>query len=126
MCASGLFRLTRLLELLEGELPDRLQHREALALSLHCSHEALVHQGGETVQDICCEIAPVTHLLGGLEAPTSGKHTEATEEPLLFWGQEAVAPCDRSPEGPLALGCIPSPRGQQLEAVAEAGEQGRR
>ena len=94
-------------------------------MSIGRAHQALVDKGGETVQDVRGEIASVTHLLGGLEAPASGEDPEAIEEDLLVLGQKLVAPRDRSLERLLALGRISSPGGQQLEAVVETGEQGR-
>jgi len=105
--SADLRLLSGLTEPLEGELPDRLQHGEALLCSCG-SHQALVHQRGEAVEDVEGEISPVTHLLGGLKAPASGEDPEATEELLLVFGQKLVAPRDRTLERPLVLG----PRGR--------------
>jgi len=66
-------------------------------VSLDRAHEALVHEGRETVEDVCVEVAPVADLAGGLKAEASGEDAEAAEEPLLVRGQKVVAPRDRSP-----------------------------
>jgi hypothetical protein len=81
--APDLLRLFRLLELLERELPDRLQHGEPGFIAFDNPHQALIHQRRDSIQDIESAIVAVTHRFGSLQAPPSGEHPEAREDPLI-------------------------------------------
>ena len=64
----------------------------------------------------------VTYRLYGLQGAPPEK-TPASEEYLLALVEQLVAPFDGSPEGPLPLGQVSRSAGEQLEAVAQAGQQ---
>ena len=79
-------RLSRTLELLDGELADRLQHREAL---VRVPQEALIDERLERVH-----VGP-GNLLGRLQRAASGEDGETCEEALLRRGEQLVRPLDR-------------------------------
>src|SRR5919109_1791694 len=109
-----LVRLTRLLETLDGVLPDRLEHREALDLP---PNEALVEQRRENVD------VGLAHRLGGLECEPTREDGQSAEEPLLFGRTKLVTPLDRRPERLLTLWEV-APRGcQRRQPAIEPAEE---
>ena len=63
--------------------------------------------------------------IGGFGGPAVGEDAETGEQPALLFGQEVVAPGDRSAQGPLALGEV-ARTARQVQAPAEALQDQRR
>src|SRR3712207_8482258 len=56
-------------------------------------HKRLVHEPRQEVQDLAfLDVAPRSHLLGGLQGPAPDEHREPPEQLLLGLAQEPVAP----------------------------------
>ncbi len=117
MPAPDLFELPVLLQALEGELADCLQHPEPV---LALADEALLDEGSDRVQ------VRIADLLGCLEREAADEHGESREEPLLGLVEQLVTPRDRVPEGALAVRHVPTAAGQHGEPPVEPLEQGRR
>ena len=92
MPVSELVSLTRGLEPLGRELPDRLEHPVAIARELD---ETLLDQRLERVE------VGAGDRLGRLQTEPSSEDTEPSEQHPLDRGQELVRPLDRGPERPL-------------------------
>ena len=85
--------LARVVEPLDGELADRLEHPVArLPVFLAPAEEALVDERLERVG------VGIAHDLGGLVVAAAGEDGECSEEPLLFRIQKVVRPLDRRTE----------------------------
>src|SRR5947208_14731463 len=84
--AAGVCRLARLLEALERELADRLQHRVPLAVE---ADEALLDERLQPVE------VTVRNLLGRLQRAAAGEDGQPPKELLLLRREELVAPADR-------------------------------
>src|SRR5215207_5300095 len=105
MTALDLRRLTARFELIETELANRAEHREArLTLArLLLAHEALVDQGCDPLQHVDLEVdIRVAHHLGRLEREAAGEDREPTEERAFALVEQVVAPGDRTAQGLLA------------------------
>ena len=91
--------LARGLEPLERELPDRLEHPEALlAVRIGAAaEEALVEQRRQRVE------VGAADLLGVLERGAAAEHREPGEERLLVLVEQVVAPGDRGAQRGMAL-----------------------
>jgi hypothetical protein len=101
--------LSGVLESLERELADRLQHPEAAVPE---PDEALVDERLEHVQ------IGAADGLRCFESAAAGEHGQAGEESLLLFGQELVAPGDGRPQRLLAcLGVAAAP--EQIEPLGE-------
>lgn len=75
-------------EPLARELPDRLEHAEALRLG---QDEVLLDERLQPGGRVKHEIA-TAHRVGGSDRPSPGEHREPREEPLLHRRQQLVAP----------------------------------
>ena len=81
------------LELLDGVLPDRLEHREPGAVA---AHEVLVDERSDRGR------ARARHRLGVLAAATTEEGSERFEETPLIFVEQVVAPGDGRPQRLLA------------------------
>src|SRR5215211_3409543 len=114
----GLLRLVKLPaagQLLGGELSDGLQHSEARIgsrIGLNWLLEA--NQTGiveclETIEDWERRFAAeASHCFRRVERPAAGKHRQASEEGLLRWIEEIMAPGDGPSQRLLALREVPA------------------
>jgi hypothetical protein len=108
-------------EPLSGELADRLQQAEALALRIEL-YEPFLDQRLELV-----EARPARLGADGLdvgERAASGEDGEAAEQLLLALAEEGVAPVDRRAQRLLPLGTVAGARDEDVERVVEPPEQG--
>ena len=77
--------------------------RRGSSLGARCGREEVVPQEGlNRLQDV--EAGLLRDELGGFESEPADEDCEAREELLLCRLQQLVAPLDRPPERPLALG----------------------
>ena len=106
------------LELLGGELADRLEHEvpRFVACARRLPNETL----GDERQDLR-EIS-VAHLFDRRQRGAADEHREATKHALLGLVEQLVAPRDRSSQGALALVDVAGTR-QDVEAGSETLEQ---
>ena len=125
------------LQMLQGELPDGLQHAEArFAVRLHIlEDQPAIDEIGEVV-----EHAVWVHserMLPGLprsgrcdqgfrrlEGEAAGKDREGLEEPLLVGRQEVVAPGDRVAQRALPVGEIAGAAREDIEPAVEPEQEG--
>ena len=125
-------RLPGRLQPLSRELADRLQHAEPrrrlpLGPAGALPHEAVVDEGGQTVQEINAEVAiGVAHGRRRLEGPAASEDAEAAEQGLLGRGEQVVAPGDRGAEGLLARRQVAGAAGEQRQPPVQLTEQRRR
>ena len=105
--APQLVRLTRVLESLERELADRLQHPEA---GVREPDQAPVHQRLRYVQ------IGTADGLGRFQRAAAGKHREPREQALLVAREQVVAPCNRRPQGLLTRLGVPAAH-EQIEPL---------
>ena len=114
--------LAALLRLLDGELADRLEHREPrLALhSLGLANEALLGQRRQPVEGVAALAA--AHALDLVEPCTADEHREAGEELAVVLLQHVVAPRDRAAQGLLPSWKVACARRQQPEPIAQPAE----
>ena len=117
MAATELVGVGCLVEPLERELADRLQHRVARLLA---AEQVLVEQRAERVDFGAAD------GLGRLERAAAREHREAREQLLLALVEQVVAPGDRRAKGSLALGGVARTAGQQRQPLLEPFEQRRR
>ena len=94
------------LELLDGVLPDRLEHRQALAVA---THEVLVDERSDRGR------ARARHRLGVLSAATTDEGPERLEESPLVFVEQVVAPGDGRPQRLLASRDVAHAAGRRLE-----------
>ena len=102
------------LEALRGELADRLEHRQPLALA---ADEALRGQRREVVDGCAAD------GFGRVERETPDQHAEPGEDVLLALIEKVVAPRDRVPKRLLPRRQVSSSSGQKLEPLVEPREQ---
>ena len=119
-------RLAAPLEELEGVLADRLQHRVArFVIAAAVTDEALVEEGREPVEDLELAVRgadPFSHF----ERPAAGEDGEPAEEHTLILSEKVIAPVDSGAQGALPVITVACPARQELEALLEPSEQGRR
>jgi len=106
--------LTRLIEPVEGELPNRAEHREALAAPLD---EALLDERLELVE------IRAGDTLRRDERPAADEDREPSEEHLLVGREQLVAPRDRVRERSLPLRDVTASSREQREAAVQPGEE---
>src|SRR5215211_9441177 len=119
------FCVTALLELLLRELADGLEHHETRLGSKYflLPQQALVQERGDSFEHVHGEVSSwVAHLLYSLQGAPAREDRQPCKERLLSLVEHLVAPRDSVPEGPLPLGEVSRPAGQQLEAVAQSRE----
>ena len=112
-----------LIEAHRGELPDRLEHRQArLGIALtDPPDQALVEKRGQSVEDVDLGRARRTagdrlhRLEGGVR-----EHREELEQALLGGAEHLVAPPDRGEQGLLADGRVARPALEQRQPASEA------
>src|SRR5215213_3960429 len=81
-----------------------------------------VQERGDSFEHVHGEVSSwVAHLLYSLQGAPAREDRQPCKERLLSLVEHLVAPRDSVPEGPLPLGEVSRPAGQQLEAVAQAG-----
>ena len=114
--------LAALLRLLDGELADRLEHREPrLALDpLGLADEALLGQRRQPVEGIAALAA--ADALDLVEPRTADEHREASEELAVGLLEHVVAPRDRAAQGLLPSRKVARARRQQPEPIAQPAE----
>ena len=105
-------------EPLERELPDRLEHPEALlAVRIGAAaDEALVEQRRQRVE------VGAADLLGVLERGAAAEHREPGEERLLVLAEQVVAPRDRRAQRGVAFVGVPAAL-EEVEALPDPLEQ---
>ena len=106
MAAAHLLCVNAFLELLDGVLPDRLEHREPVAVA---SHEILVDERSDRAR------ARARHRLGVLDAATADEGPERLEQTPLVVVQQVVAPADGRPQRLLASRDVSHAPGRRLE-----------
>ena len=117
--------LARGRELLETELPDRLQHAEARVRAgcRHGPHQALVGEGGDPGEDV--ERAVVTDdRLRRLERPTAAEDGQPPKEGRLVPLQQVVAPGDGVAQGALPRRGVAWSTGEDGQAAFQPFQQG--
>jgi hypothetical protein len=78
------------------------------------------HQSGEQAEHILRRDSPPrADDLGGLQAPAAHEHREPSEDDLLRWREQLVAPVERGPHRLLATRRRPTAAHQQLECVVQ-------
>ena len=114
-------------ELLQGELADRLQHPEArLPLStLGLANEALVDERGERGKNVE-PVAGCISGLGRLQRPAAGEDRQPAKQRLLAGREQVVAPGDGVAQRLLARGQVAGAAGQQRQAPVQPRQQRRR
>ena len=110
--------LAQLVEMLEGELANRLQHEETAAGER--LHEAGLGDRPQGL-DRCAR-----DLLGSIERERPGHDGQSREELLQLGRQQVVAPLDRRAERSLPSGRVAGAGGQHGQTVIEPLEQRRR
>ena len=121
--------LTTLDKSLSPVSTDRLQHFEARLVTgrFNRAHQAVVDQGGDSVQDVKRRLgAHATDLLGRIKGETADEDRQSPEQSPLLRDQEVVAPGDRVAHRPLASGQVTPSVGEGVEACLQAGQEGRR
>src|SRR4026209_1789516 len=97
MALAEFVRLTRHLESLAGDLPDRLEHPVARPdRRLALAHEALVE---ERLQHVWIGAG---NLLRGVVRTTADESRQPREQALLLCGEQVVTPGDGRPQRLLA------------------------
>ena len=130
VAAAHLVQLTGRVKSFQPELTHGLQHREA-RLPVHCLHplqEALVDQGGDSVEGIDAKLtARVGDRLRRLEGASADEDGQAPKEPLLRRGEQIVTPGDGVAHRLLAGRKISPAAGQNDQAALQTRQQrGRR
>lgn len=117
--------LSQLLQALERELADRLQHEEArLPLdALDRPQQALGDERVEPVQDHVRGLDTDEGALGRVEREPADEDRRARQQGLLGRREQAVAPVDRAAQGPLAVGEIAGAAREQVEPLVKPREQ---
>ena len=113
------------LELLRGELADRVEQPEPrLAVGrLLDLDQALVDERHEAVDDVAAELrGRAADGLGRLEVAAAGEDGQAVEEPPPAVVEQVVAPGDRAAQRLLARRQVARAGRQQVELVLEPGE----
>ena len=108
-------------QLLQPELADRLQHREArLAIrTFSLAQKALGGQRRHAVQHVEAERSVrIADGLGSLQGAAADEDRQAAVERLLLGREQVVAPGDGVPQGLLAGGKIASAAGQEGKAAS--------
>src|SRR5215469_539989 len=114
-----------LLKPFERVLANRLQHAKPrfVVSLLTLLNQALVHQRGHQVEDVCTEIIfRIADSLGSFQRASAPKDTEPAQEFLLCFCEQPIAPVDSVTQRLLALGKIAGSSGQKLEAALESSE----
>jgi len=111
MSRAESIRFTSLVETLERELRDRLEHEEPALARL--PQEALVDEGRDAVE-ICAH-----PLLCGLEREAPGEDRQPGKERPFSLVEQIVAPLHRRPQRPLALRRVAQTCCQQVEPTPE-------
>ena len=132
---AGRPELRARLQLLVGEIPDRLQHREPVgSAGGDTSDETLVDERGEDVDDVELVTDAGDHRLDGVDAGTREDRHHIEQPPFLL-GEQVIAPLDRPPQCPLPFRQIAGTSAEDVELAAETvaevvgcedGESGRR
>ena len=119
--------LARGRELLETELPDRLQHAEARVRAgcRHGPHQTLVGEGGDPGEDV--ERAVVTDdRLRRLERPTAAEDGQPAKEGRLVPLQQVVTPGNGVAQGALPRRSVAWSTGEDGQAAFQPFQQGSR
>src|SRR6185503_20361417 len=119
--------LARRLELLGGELADRVEHPEAqAALDVLGPDEALVDEERQALDDLdAVELGRrAADGLGAVELAAADEHGQAGEQAALARAEQVVAPRNRPAARLLALGQIARAGGQDAQLVLEPLEDG--
>src|SRR5262249_17951867 len=109
-----------LLEALLPILPDGLQHHKPRFLSYaFCpSQQALVNQRRYSFDDTeLLDFVCMSHCLRCIESEATLEDRKATEESLLHFIQQIVAPGNRPTKGLLAEWQVPCPADQQRQPL---------
>jgi hypothetical protein len=107
--------LPALLQLLQGVLPDRLQHPVArpVGTGFH-HHQRLLYQGSEGPENLPGpEVIRRPDGLRSFQGEASGEDGKPSEQGFFSFGEEVVAPVERGLHGALALGQVPGPAGRE-------------
>src|SRR5688572_6520800 len=117
MDALEISGLAACLEATERVRANGLQHPKARLARRYCrAHQALIHQRGQTAEDIYFQVAPsVAHVLGSVERAAAGEHRETLEERLLGGIEQVVAPGDRSAQCLLPRRSVARTTGEKAE-----------
>src|SRR5207244_6358125 len=103
--ASNVVLLSARAKVLTRVLTHGLEHPEAWlsAPPLVDGDQALVEQRAHPLDDVIPQVMSA-YLLGSGQCPSAGEHREPCEQPLCGRVEKVVAPVDRRPQRPLALG----------------------
>ena len=122
VAAATVVGLARGVELLPGELADRLEQAVAGgAVGRVGDDQRLGDQAAEQVVDVDhVEVVVGGHRLGGVEGERAGEHRQPAEHPPLPVVEQVVGPRHRRPQRLLAPD-RPSPADEQPEPFVEPG-----
>src|SRR5829696_923174 len=115
------FRLSRLVELLGGVLPRRLQKPVAcLPAPAGYQHQRLLHQPYEHVENFPgVDAIPGAYGLGRIEGEPFGEHGKPPEYLPFFLVEQLVAPVQGASQRPLPLRSGPVSAGEQTERILQ-------
>src|SRR5688572_28357378 len=97
MCPAGCRTFSALDEPLRSVLPNGFQHKETRVAggALSLLQKTLIHEGGDSLQNVEFEIAvSIAHRLGALQRESSSKYRQSSEQLLLGGIQQTIAPVD--------------------------------
>ena len=94
--------------LLAPELEDRFEHAEThIRIVTERPYEAVVHEGGHTVQHVDADRAGCRRDdLGVLQPEPAGENGQPAKKPAIGLIEQLVAPVDRAAQRALAIGSI--------------------
>ena len=113
------------LELVDGVLVDRLEHRESLSIPALCRpQQALVDERAEPVDDVDAgqRVDADAHLFDVVDLRRR-EHREDLEQRAFVLVEQLVTPGDRGAQGPLAVGQVARPTAEDIEPAPEAVAQ---
>ena len=121
MTPSRLLGLAAILELLEGVVADRLQHREPRLC--RCSprppDQALVGEAGDLVQHRQRRFTyPDPHVLSRRQGEAADEHGQAAEQCPLLLREQVVTPGNGAPHRAQPLWLVAGTAGEESEPVA--------
>ncbi len=125
-CPDGIF-LGACCQLIQSKFADRFQHPVTRLVGLRGSgrwlqpaHEALVDERRDPGKDVELRIAlRIGNRFGSVEGETAHEDGQATEEHLLGWGEQIVAPDDGVAHRAQAHRCVPRSVGQERQRPVE-------
>ena len=125
MGLPGIAEQAVLLESVEGELPDRLQHPESTStVGRRHRHldQAVLHEGGDGTAEV--ERLLAGHRAGGGQVEGAREHSQAGERGSFGLVEQGLAPLDGGPHALLTVGQVPGAVGEEDQQLLETVRDG--